>query len=256
MKRTLLYAALVSLLLSSCDRGDEALVETQQYNQRSSGSLSLGRVNSIVVQNQMGPVIIEGSPDTSVIGCFMDKTVSAESQEEADQVFSEMVTGLQTNGDTAYVSVQVPTGSVSTSSLLSLTLPDRIPCILRKVSGTTDVAYLQTSFVGENVAATTIRAHEGNCVLNGSSGDVSIQISLPDSGLCRVNYDSGNISVGIPTSTSSLLSAQTGAGTILYSGIVINDLQSTSHSLTGRMGSGRGRIQLITGKGNIGITGY
>jgi DUF4097 and DUF4098 domain-containing protein YvlB len=93
-------------------------------------------------------------------------------------------------------------------------------------------------------------------VLSGSNGDASVEISLPDSGLCRVIFTTGNITLRIPTTTSSMLSAQTGNGTIVHSGLVIGDSARTVHSFTGRLGTGRGNIQLTTGTGNISITGF
>lgn len=239
----------------SCNK-DDPIVQTHQYDERASGNLSISPVNAIVVQNQLGPVIIEGSSDTSVVGWFLNKSVTSESQAAANQVFSQILVNLQTSNDTAYVSVQIPSGTPSCRSLLSLTVPNHTPCILRKVSGTTNVSYLWSSFVGESVTATTVRAQQGDCVLNGSNGDVSVEISLPDSGLCRVLFTTGNITLRIPTTTSSALAAQTGNGTIVHSGLVIGDSARTTHSFTGRLGTGRGNIQLTTGAGNININGF
>jgi hypothetical protein len=255
MRRMLLLIMFAALLLISCNK-DNSIVQTHQYNERSSGDLSLTPVNAIVIQNQLGPVIIDGSSNSSRVAWFLDKWVTAESQSAANPVFSQILVSLQTSNDTAYVSVQVPSGTASFSSLLSLTLSDNIPCILRKVTGTTDVSYLQSSFVGENVTGTTIKGHQGDCFLTGSNGDVSLEISLPDSGLCLVNFITGNITLRIPAATSSMLSAQTGNGTILYSALVIGDSVRTDNSLTGKLGAGRGHIQLSTGTGNIVITGF
>lgn len=255
MKRTPLLVISLALL-SICCKKNESIVQTYEYDETSSGNLALSPVKAIVVQNQLGPVIIEGSSDTSEVGWFLDKGVAADSQTAADQIFSQILVGLQTSNDTAYVSVLGPSGVTSYSSLLSLNVPSNIQCILRKVSGSTYVSYLQSSFIGENLTTTTIQAHQGDCVLNGSNGNVSVEIALPDSGLCRVSYNTGNITLKIPTSTSSVLSAQTGKGTITDSALVIKDLVRTQNSLTGKLGTGRGSIQLSTGTGNIVIDGF
>jgi hypothetical protein len=243
-------------VLSVSCKNDEPIVATHQYNERSSGDFTLTTFRAIVVQNQLGPVIIEGSSQDSTIGWFLDKWVTAESQTVANQVFSQFVVSLKSSSDTAYIDVQVPVGMFSPACLLSLTVPDHTPCILRKVGGTSHISYLQSTFVGENLSTTTVQGHEGACMLSGLVGDVSVEMALPDSGLCRVIFSIGNITLRIPATTSSILAAQTGNGSILYSGIVIGDTVRTTHSLTGRLGTGRGNIQLTTGKGNISIAGF
>jgi len=255
MKRIPLLVMFAALLHISCNK-DDSIVQTHQYNERSSGNLPISPVDAIVIQNQLGPVIIEGSSDTSVVGWFLNKSVTAESQAAANQVFSQILVNLQTINDTAYVSVQIPSGTTTYSSLLSLTLPAHIPCILRRVNGTSNVSYLQSSFVGEDVATTTVQAHQGDCVLSGSNGDASVEISLPDSGLCQVIFTTGNITLRIPATTSSMLAAQTVNGTIVHPGLVIGDSVQTTYSLAGKLGTGRGNIQLTTGTGNISITGF
>jgi hypothetical protein len=255
MKRTALLLIALALLAISCKK-NESVVQTYEYDQRSSGVLALSPVKAIVVQNQFGPVIIEGISNTSEVDWFLDKGVTADSQTAADQIFSQILVTLQTSNDTAYVSVSGPSDIHSYSSLLSLSVPSNVPCVLRKVNGPTYVSYLDSSFVGENLTTTTIQEHQGDCILLGSNGDVSAEIALPDSGLCRVSFNSGNITLKIPTATSSMLSAQTGRGTITDSALVIGNLVRTANSLTGKLGTGHGNIQLSTGTGNIVLDGF
>ncbi len=104
---------------------------------------------------------------------------------------------------------------------------------------------------------TTIIGHEGNCILSGAKGEISVELALPDSGLCRITMDEGNILLRIPASTSSFLSLTLGDGSFKYSGLVITEWLSSTppHSLRGKIGSGRGLIQLSTGRGNINLVG-
>ncbi len=247
----------LALLVSSC-KNDDIVVQTQDYNARESGTLILDPVRAIVVVNELGPVIIEGGSDTSSIRWFLDKNVSAESQSQADRLFPRLSITLQTVRDTAFIGLNsVPDVNFSPSSL-SLTLPYWIPCTVRRVAVATVVSYLRSTFTGENVGNTTILGHEGSCVLSGVKGDISVELALPDSGLCKVAMGEGNIFLRIPASTSALLSVSTGGGGITYSGLVINDLLGATPALsfTGRLGSGRGHIQLATGRGNISLVGF
>lgn len=256
-RTTVCAILLLASFLSSCDKG-ETPVQTHDYNSRESGTLTLDPVRTIVVANELGPVIIEGGSDSSTVRWFIDKNVVAESQEEADQLLRRLSVTLRMVGDTAFISLNSVPDVNFTPSSLSLTLPYWIPCTLRKVSVATAVSYLQSTFTGENIGNTTIVGHEGNCILSGTKGEISVEMALPDSGLCLVSMGEGNILLKIPSSTSSLISVTTGSGTLTYSGLVINDMIGITPltSFTGRLGSGRGRIQLATGKGNISIIGY
>lgn len=246
-----LCVMIVATVFASCEK-DNSIVQTQQYNERESGQFALGAVKAVVVQNGFGPVIIEGVSATSSLGWYLDKSATADSQTEANQIFSKILVNLQTINHTAFVSVQAPSGA----SLLSLEMPSQIPCVFRKVNGTSDVSYLDTTFIGENVSSVTIMAQNGSCELTGTGGDASVELALPDSGRCRIATSTGNIALKIPTGTSSLFSAQTGGGAISHSGIIIADSLRSYNSLAGKLGAGRGDIQLSTGKGNISITGF
>jgi hypothetical protein len=249
------YMLVLGLFVASCNK-DELIVQTHDFNSRESGTLTLNPVRAIVVANEIGPVFIEGGSDTSSVRWFLDKNVTAESQAQADQLFPQLSITLQTVNDTAYISLHpVPQVNFNPSTL-SLTLPYWIPCTLRRVSIATHVSYLRSTFVGENVGNTTILGHEGNCILSGSKGQVSVEMALPDSGLCIVAMAEGDIILKVPVSTSSLFSAVTANGSITNSGLIINDRITTTLSLTGRLGSGRGNIQLTTSEGNISIVGF
>ena len=255
MKRIPLLAIFLTLQSMSC-KNDDSMVQTHQFEERTSGSLPLAPVHMVVIRNQVGPVIIEGHSIPSEIGWFLNKSVIVGSQPEANQIFSQVLVDLQTSNDTAYVSILFPTGTAYCNCLLSLTVPNYIPCTLSKVSGTTDVLYLQSSFVGENVTTTTIRGHHGNCDLTGTTGNVSVESSMGEGGVCRVTFNSGNIALSIPLGTSAMLTAQTGNGAILCTGLNMTDSVRTHGSLTGKLGAGHGNILLSTGTGNIAITAF
>ena len=256
MKHLLILVVAASFFPISCKKDDSTIKSTSQYNQRASGSLSLSAVRAIVVQNQMGGVMIEGSSDSTQVGWFLDKRVTAESQAAAEQVYSQLRVSMQTANDTAYIDVNKPSGLTACSSSLSLSVPRQTPVILRKVVGACNVSYLQSSFTGENVTTTTILGHNGDCVLNGSSGKATVEISLRDSGFCNISFASGTIELKIPAATSSMLFAQTGTGIITHSGLMVNDTSRTAHSFSGKLGSGRATIRLSMGAGSISITGF
>jgi hypothetical protein len=256
VKRIFILVLAQSLLAISCKNEDINVKSLAQYNQRAYGSLPFGAVRAIVVRNSLGGVFIEGSSDTAQIGWFLDKWVTAESQSAAGQVFSQLQVSMQLVNDTAYVDVNSPSGLTGCNASLSLSVPAQTPAILREVVSACSVSYLQSSFTGENVAATTILGHNGDCLLNGSNGKATVAMSLRENGFCNIRFVSGAIELKIPAATSSMLFAQTGTGTIHHSGLIVTDTSRTAHSFSGKLGSGRATIQLSTGAGNISITGF
>jgi hypothetical protein len=256
LKRVIQFLTIIIFVLTSCSKDETITQSNQAYNERSSGTLSLSFVKAIVIENQTGGVVLEGNSDTTQIGWFLDKHVIAESYAAANEVFSKIRVTLQTTNDTAYVTVEIPPAANSNNTQLSLTIPQNIPSILRLVDGESNISYLQNNFVGENVASINVEAHTGNCTLNGTGENASVEMAIPDNGFCRINFTVGNITLKIPSTTSSLLSAQTGDGAIFTTGITISDSVRISNNLSGKLGTGNGAIELTTGKGNISIEGF
>ena len=65
----------------------------------------------------------------------------------------------------------------------------------------------------------------------------------------------GAITLGIPKSTSAEFSAAIVNGYINVSDLTLYDSQSTTHSLTGRLGAGEGTISLMVTNGTIAVVG-
>lgn len=250
MKNSLRQFVYIILLLNSCKNND-TIVQLHEYNERAAGSFIIGKVNAFVIENQLGPIIIEGNSDTSVVNWFLNKSTSAKSNMDANKVFSEINANLTVKIDTAYIKV---TGSES--ALLSLTLPNKIPCILRNVKGTSNVSYLFSDLIGENVNSITVVSHQGNLIVNNAKGNSSVEIVIPDSGKCVVNLLEGDIALKVPTSTSSVFFAETKSGAFTLSNLQLSDSVRTTHSLTGKLGNGGSQIYLKTEKGDITVIGF
>ncbi len=245
----------LGMLLSSCEN-DQLSVQTHEYSARDFGTMSLDNSKAFVVSNELGGVIIEGSSDTSTFRWFLDKSVTAETQSRANELLAQIVVEYIVLTDTAFISVGSPSSTNLASSSMSLALPHSKPCILRKVRQSISVSYLNSTLVGENVRSITVIGHTGNCILAVSQGDVSVEMALPVWGVCRVAVSDGAISLRVPSSTSAFLSAATGSGKIVFSGIVLSNPITTNQTLIGQLGAGEGIIQLTTARGNISIVGF
>jgi hypothetical protein len=102
----------------------------------------------------------------------------------------------------------------------------------------------------------TINSVSRNLGITLGNGNVLADVILLDN--CTVGVESGNgtISLIIPGITSATLFATVGNGSISTSKLTINDLVTTTNTLSGVLGDGEGNIQLILGNGTVTLEGY
>jgi hypothetical protein len=249
-----LVVALTAFLFGACDEGSP-VTGSHDYNARTSGSWPAGAPRFIVVENSRGAVIIDGSSSDSTVGWFLDAWATAGSQTEGDRILAGITMDLHHSGDTLIVAVRYPVGATGVRALMSLTLPDTVPCIIRGVTAGATVSYLRTSLIAAGVGSTILRAHQGNCDIACAAGSVTAEIALPDNGTCRIAVGTGNIVVKVPGTTSAFVAAATGRGSITCAGLALSNVSQSAQAFSAKAGSGRGTIQTATGSGDITITG-
>jgi hypothetical protein len=257
MKRVLVLILIFSAFTISCDKSETINEPTREYNKRESGSLFLNNPKVIVIENQTGPVIIEGSADSNRIEWFLDKHVFEVSNNSANEIFEKILVSQIQSADTAFITVEIPPAANSANTSLSLTMPSNLPCVFQNIQGEIIINYLQFRYSMQSFSEhISIGRHEGNCSIEGRGENVEVELSLPESGYCFVNLNDGNINLRIPLAEDAMLLAQTNDGAILSSGISISDSVEIPNSLSGKLGNGSGQINLTTGKGNISIEGF
>jgi len=256
LKRVIQFLTIIILVLTSCNKNETITEPTREYNERESGNFTFNNSKAIVIENQTGPLIIEGSADTINIGWFLDKHVFAASYKNANDILEKIIVSQIELSDTLYISVAIPPAANSANTSLSLTLPNSIPCIIRNVDGVSIINYIQANIECKISSDLSINGHDGNCTIDGSGENVNVEMALPDNGFCLINIDVGNIILKIPSATSAALSAQTNDGAIFSSGLSISDSMRVPTRLSGKLGNGSGQINLSTGKGNISIEGF
>ncbi|MBL1215688.1 MAG: DUF4097 family beta strand repeat protein [Ignavibacteriae bacterium] len=256
MKTFLSFFLLSIFFITSCSKDETITEPTREYNERESGNFTFNNSKAIVIENQTGPLIIEGSADTMNIGWFLDKHVFAASYKNANDIFEKIIVSQIELSDTLYISVKIPPAANSANTSLSLTLPNSIPCIIRNVDGVSIINYIQANIECKILSDLSITGHDGNCTIDGSGENVNVEMALPENGFCLINIEVGNINLRLPSSTSAMLLAQTNDGAIFSSGLSISDSVRIPTRLSGKLGNGSGQINLSTGKGNISIVGF
>lgn len=87
------------------------------------------------------------------------------------------------------------------------------------------------------------------------NGQIDAEVALPEGGTIGMNVVNGSIELTIPEATSAEFSASVVNGSISMYGLVLQNLVSTSTSLSGTLGSGDGAISLNVVNGTISVVG-
>ena len=87
------------------------------------------------------------------------------------------------------------------------------------------------------------------------NGQIAGDVTIATGGSLVMSVVNGAITLGIPKSTSAEFSAAIVNGYINVSDLTLYDSQSTTHSLTGRLGAGEGTISLMVTNGTIAVVG-
>ena len=251
--------AILAILVAfaGCGRDDSSTSpQLSKFNQRSNGGLVVGHPRAIVISNPYGAVIVDAQNLDTMGTWFLDKSLFAASQESASEQFSSVYLRCEHRDTTLQICVEAPVGIAPLDVLLSVTVPQTIPCVVTSVNGETTVSGLHAQFVGEAMRAVRLSSHSASCNISSVGGPIDIQIELPDSGFCLAQGASGDISLQIPVTTSATLSAITSAGSISCTGLQLSGQTALPGLLTGSIGGGRGKIVLSTGSGNISIRGF
>ena len=100
----------------------------------------------------------------------------------------------------------------------------------------------------------TVNNHYGSLSGRTSNGIISADIVLPRQRDCILKTSNGSITLSVPNSASAIVEASTSNGKIEIHDLDISVIKMDKTKFRGKMGSGRGNIDLETSNGRILIT--
>jgi hypothetical protein len=188
---------------------------------------------------------------------MLDRKVNGENELDAKAFLSSIALTWEFGRDTLRFSPQTPTGIIgySFSTLVTLGIPFRMPCVIDGVQGTTTVADLGANVVIRNVHAVVVQRLNASCDIISLDGGVSCEVALPPSGSCVISAVKGTITLKVPTNTSANVTARTSNGSISYTNLTFTELNQQTGTFTGKLGAGNAQVRLETNEGNIVIQG-
>lgn len=102
----------------------------------------------------------------------------------------------------------------------------------------------------------TMNSVSRNLAVTLGNGNILADVILLNDCDVKLEAGNGNIQIILPDITDAQLFATVGNGSISTTGLVINDKEMTSNTLTGYLGNGEGNIHIILGNGTLQLEGY
>ncbi|MBN2367252.1 MAG: hypothetical protein JXL67_13870 [Calditrichaeota bacterium] len=267
LKRLVIILSL-TFIINSCIvepdneyHGDNSYTATQDFFYR------IGTENRFAfdLYNINGSVEITGVSDLSLVEIWGEKKVESDSRSDAEShlallniMIDSSRTGIavrttqpsQSDGRnyTVHYHIRIPqdwmiridqiNGKVNVYSLSSA-----VGSVFNSEKGTFDSlkSKLQVSIVNGSLLLNNVYRSINGQIVN---GDITGNAALPPDGECILAVTNGVINISFPGTTSAQFSAVTVNGAVVVSGLNLHDAQIGQKAVTGRLGDGRGRIDL------------
>ena len=198
--------------------------------------IALNGQKNLTIENTNGKIDISASDTAKNIYCKIEKEVkSGESSDDAKEHLSAISINVTKTSSDVKIKVNQPNNDDRTYLIkFDIVMPDNFNYNLNLGNG--------------NV---TVNSSTKNLVINIGNGNADADVNLADN--CDVSMSVGNglIDLKIPGSTNSVIDAKAGNGAVKTSGLNMEDEQSSIRNLTGKLGSGKGTIDLSVGNGMI-----
>jgi hypothetical protein len=202
--------------------------------------LDLGSHETLRLEGISGEVMITdvaGSDSVIISGV---RRVRSESTEDAEEHLPRLEVAVQDLSDEVFVETRQPEQSMGRSYEVDyeIILPEVLDL---------DIANVNGQVILEDIS--------GDALVDVVNGQVVGEVTLDTGGTLGIDVVNGAIDLGIPKTTSAEISAAVVNGYINVSGLTLLDSQSTTNSLTGRLGTGEGTITLTVTNGAIAVQG-
>jgi hypothetical protein len=218
----------------------------------------VGHTN-IKLEGENGEIVITGEPGVNFVTVVAELRVGSDTYVDALLGLDLLEVSL-TDGSGEIVVQTVQPPNISGRQYIvdySITVPSDLPVSINIANGHVSVNDMESSvFVILDNGDVNFSNIHGEADVNMDNGSFIGDISLPTGGEAVISTTNGDIDLSIPVSTAAELFGNiNNNGTISWSNLVIGNLQTTSTSIQGTLGSGSGLVDLTTVNGDIVITG-
>jgi DUF4097 and DUF4098 domain-containing protein YvlB len=277
----ILIALCLPFTYGGCGGGGGSSDDGQVWVEESfSHEVAVDTHDRILIQTMGGSIEITGSPTANSVTVEGERRVGSKTKEDAEkhlellevevtdqepEIMVETVQPKRANGRNYEVDYRITIpqnleiyatqvgGPVFIDSITS-------PVSVSLINGDIDFIEISDSTVanvinGQILGQVTLPL-DGTIELSTLTGDIDCEVALPLGGTIDMTVLDGDINLDIPEDTSATFEAGVTDGIIELIQLVLHNQVRTPHSLTGRLGDGKGDIRLETGNGDIIVTGF
>jgi DUF4097 and DUF4098 domain-containing protein YvlB len=253
MKKCLMIIIL-PFLLYACSIDDIDDMDDVRLEEEETRSFSSSRIREVEVETVNGSV--ECSVwDSDTIQVTFDKWATGDDKEEAEDRMDDIRISLSEDTGSGVLSIDVDRRSYSWGGYgcdVSLNLPSSLALDLKSTNGAIKIQDTRGSATLETSnGSITVRNHYGELDGSSSNGAINADITLPAHGECILRTSNGQIVLSIPNTTSAMIEASTSNGKIEIAGLDVTATKVGKTDFKGKMGSGKGYIDLETSNGNV-----
>ena len=206
-----------------------------------------------------GSITVTGEPGRSSVLVTGLREVQADNLEEAEaglELLDVVVSELQDAIRVRTIQPEAPDGRSYVVNY-QITVPADFAVLILNANGGIEVSSIDapvdvTNANGEIVLNDIF----GSTLVELGNGEVEAEVTLPANGIISIAVGNGVIDLSIPQSTSAEFSASVGNGSIVVLDLDLQNMTTTTGSVTGMLGTGNGLITLAVGNGGITVIGF
>jgi hypothetical protein len=228
-------------------------------------SLPAGETGRISVRNVHGSIEVIGW-DRSEIEIAATIRIRAASKSKASSIYQKIDFEITKDGGGLSVGARIPkhrkvsmSGEGNTTVWIDYTVkvPFTTDLDLRSVTGDVGVMQVEGSFrVVSERGSIDMLSRGGEGLLKTGSGDIGCEMAfLVPGGSLRIKTGNGDLSLGIPGDTDATIKARTRAGRVKVRLDLTEAQRRGRKKVTGRLGTGEGKIVLESAGGDVTIGG-
>jgi DUF4097 and DUF4098 domain-containing protein YvlB len=252
MKKFLVIMFLL-FFLYACSSTDDT--DDFRADESESKDFSSSQMTKVEVENVNGSIKSSVWSDESIHVLF-EKWATGKTEQEAQANIGNIEIYVNEDAVSGVLSIDVDIPinvEVDYGCNITLQLPSSLSLDLESINGDIEIqdTKAEATLKTANGEITT-RNHNGDLIASSSNGTIDTDIVLPDQGECMLSTLNGSIILSIPDTTSAMIDASTANGTVeVDANLGIAIIREEKKDFEGKMGNGKGNIELTTVNGDI-----
>lgn len=204
-------------------------------------SISASGYSSFRLAAVNGTIIISQVPGNDAVTVKATERVESKTYEDAVTHLDNLQVEVVDGAEEVFVRTLQPDRSDGRNYVVdyTITLPPNMNLALVGVNGTVDLNHIT-----------------GNVDLILINGEIAADVAIPLGGSTDITVINGIVNMEMPQTTSANLEATVVNGTVTVVNLPLTNSVTSTRSVSGTVGEGRGNVTLKATNGNIQISGY